>query len=564
MTQSTETTCSPSTKAPPARARSCSTRDGAIVARRAAGVPPDLPAAGLGRARPARDLEHRSSRRRARGARARPALSRARHRRHRHHQPARDDGRLGPRDRRADRATPSSGRTGAPRAICDALQRARASSRCSASGPAWCSTPTSPAPSSRWLLDHVAGARARGRARRARLRHRRHAGCLEAHRRRALHVHRRRATPRARCSSTSTRGDWDDELLRAARRPARACCREVRAVERRLRRDRRADLLGAPIPIAGIAGDQQAALFGQACFAPGHGEEHLRHRLLHADEHRRARRRRRRNSLLTTVRVAARRRAEYALEGSVFIGGAVVQWLRDGLRRSSSARRGRGARRERARQRRRATSCRPSPASARRTGTRTRAARSSASRAASTARAHRPRRARRHRLPERGRCSRRWQRATPGVALTPSCASTAAPAANDLLMQFQADLLGVPVVRPKVTETTALGAAYLAGLAVGVYAEHRRARRAVAGRAHVRADDVARARRRADGSAGSTRSRRPSPSAVTMRARARAERGRVIQATGAGGSLQIAPMRTTAAVSDAVAQQAQATAWPAG
>ncbi len=51
----------------------------------------------------------------------------------------------------------------------------------------------------------------------------------------------------------------------------------------------------------------------------------------------------------------------------------------------------------------------------------------------------------------------------------PSCASTAARAANDVLLQFQADLLGVPVVRPEVTETTALGAAYLAGLAVGFW-----------------------------------------------------------------------------------------------
>ena len=62
-------------------------------------------------------------------------------------------------------------------------------------------------------------------------------------------------------------------------------------------------------------------------------------------------------------------------------------------------------------------------------------------------------------------------------------------------MQFQADLLGIPVVRPKVIETTALGAAYLAGLSCGVYVGHRRARRAVAGRAHLPSDDVARARR---------------------------------------------------------------------
>ena len=67
-------------------------------------------------------------------------------------------------------------------------------------------------------------------------------------------------------------------------------------------------------------------------------------------------------------------------------------------------------------------------------------------------------------------------------------------AANNLLMQFQADLLGVPVVRPKVLETTALGAAYLAGLAVGFWTGHRRDRAATRGRPPLRARDAARAR----------------------------------------------------------------------
>ena len=72
---------------------------------------------------------------------------------------------------------------------------------------------------------------------------------------------------------------------------------------------------------------------------------------------------------------------------------------------------------------------------------------------------------------------------------------------NDLLMQFQADLLGIPGVRPRVIETTALGAAYLAGLAAACGAA-RRTGRAMAGRAQLRADDGARARRRADGAVG--------------------------------------------------------------
>ena len=73
---------------------------------------------------------------------------------------------------------------------------------------------------------------------------------------------------------------------------------------------------------------------------------------------------------------------------------------------------------------------------------------------------------------------------------------------NDLLMQFQADLLGIPVVRPQVIETTALGAAYLAGLASGVYRGPRRAGGAVAGGAALPADHAARARGRADGALG--------------------------------------------------------------
>ena len=140
-----------------------------------------------------------------------------------------------------------------------------------------------------WLLDHVARrARAR-RARRARVRHHRRVARLEPDRR-ARARHRRDATRAARCCSTSTRGDWDDELLRTARRAARGAAAIVRVVGRVRRRRRSA---ARAVPIAGIAGDQQAALFGQACLAPGPGEEHLRHRLLPADEHRRARRSRR-------------------------------------------------------------------------------------------------------------------------------------------------------------------------------------------------------------------------------------------------------------------------------
>ena len=79
-----------------------------------------------------------------------------------------------------------------------------------------------------------------------------------------------------------------------------------------------------------------------------------------------------------------------------------------------------------------------------------------------------------------------------GIAAARSCASTAAPSTNDLLMQFQADLLGVPVARPVVTETTALGAAYLAGLATGVWKSDGRDRGAVEGGPRLRAANAPR------------------------------------------------------------------------
>src|SRR5919205_191195 len=90
------------------------------------------------------------------------------------------------------------------------------------------------------------------------------------------------------------------------------------------------NLLGKPIPIAGIAGDQQAALFGQACTKPGMAKNTYGtgcFMLMNTGTKRIASR----NNLLTTVAWRIGDRTEYALEGSIFIAGAVVQWLRDGL-----------------------------------------------------------------------------------------------------------------------------------------------------------------------------------------------------------------------------------------
>ncbi|WP_425257118.1 glycerol kinase GlpK [Rubrivivax sp. RP6-9] len=222
-------------------------------------------------------------------------------------------------------------------------------------------------------------------------------------------------------------------------------------------------LFGAPLPIAGIAGDQQAALFGQACFSAGLAKNTYGtgcFMLMHtggqctASNH----------GLLTTAAAQPGSTPEYALEGSVFIGGAVVQWLRDGLRAISSSDQvqalaesvpdaggvvvvpaftGLGA-----------------PywnADAR--GTIVGLSRG-------TTVAHIARAALESIAFQSAALLQAMARDTGAVT---ELRVDGGASVNDLLMQFQADLLGIPVVRPRITETTALGAAYLAGLATGVW-----------------------------------------------------------------------------------------------
>ena len=255
---------------------------------------------------------------------------------------------------------------------------------------------------------------------------------------------------------------WDEDLLELLRIPASMLPKVCPSSQVY---GRVATTLGvAHVPIAGIAGDQQAALFGQMCVSPGLTKNTYGtgcFLLQNTGERPVASR----NRLLSTVAWQVGGKTAYALEGSVFIGGAVVQWLRDGLgiiKKSSDVG--------------------PLAAS----------------------------------VPDNG-----------GVYVVPAFAGLGAPhwdpyargtivgitrgttaghiaraavesiafqvadlldavrddagidlkelrvdggaAANNELLQFQADLLGVPVVRPQVTETTALGAAYLAGLAVGFW-----------------------------------------------------------------------------------------------
>ncbi len=218
------------------------------------------------------------------------------------------------------------------------------------------------------------------------------------------------------------------------------------------------------IPIAGIAGDQQAALFGQGCDRPGTSKNTYGtgcFLLLHTGERAVASRR----GLLTTVACGPRGEPAYALEGSVFIAGAAIQWLRDGLGILRQAAESESLAREvpdtagvvmvPAFVGLGAPYWRPEVRGALLGLTR------------GTNRAH-VARAALEAIAYQTRDVAEAMQADAGFRLRLLRVDGGA-AANDFLLQFQADLLGVPVVRPKVVETTALGAAQLAGLGVGLW-----------------------------------------------------------------------------------------------
>ncbi len=320
-----------------------------------------------------------------------------------------------------------------------------------------------------WLLDHVPGARQR--AERGELAF----GTVDTWllwnlTGGALHLTDASNASRTLLYNLRT-GDWDPEMLRLLRVP-RELLPEVRSSSEVYGSTVPA-LFGGPIPIGGMAGDQQAALFGQNCFSRGFAKNTYGtgcFLLMNIGREPAPSR----NKLITTVAWKLGEETEFALEGSVFIGGAVVQWLRDGLGIVSSS--------------------------------------SEVEALASS-------------VPDSG-----------GVYLVPAFAGLGAPhwdqyargtitgitrgttaghiaraalegiafqvadvlevmrddsgipmdqlrvdggaSANDLLLQFQADILQVPVVRPKVTETTALGAAYLGGLATGFWKSRQEVQRA--------------------------------------------------------------------------------------
>jgi glycerol kinase len=310
-----------------------------------------------------------------------------------------------------------------------------------------------------WLLDHVEGARAR--AERGELAF----GTIDSWLVYKLTDGRLHVTDPSNASRTLLFNiqtlEWDDELLRLLRVP-RSVLPEVRASSEVYGEASVAGLAG--VPIAGIAGDQQAALFGQLCTEAGltkntygTGCFMLQNTGTSAPVSR--------HKLLSTVAWRRGSRTEYALEGSVFIGGAVVQWLRDGLGIIESS----------ADVEALATSVPDTggvflvPAfaglGAPHWDAYARGAIVGLTRG--TTAAHIARAAVESIAYQVADLAQAMQ-ADAGVALSELRVDGGA-ARNDLLLQLQADLMGVPVSRPKVTETTALGAAYLAGLAAGVW-----------------------------------------------------------------------------------------------
>jgi glycerol kinase len=256
--------------------------------------------------------------------------------------------------------------------------------------------------------------------------------------------------------------DWDDELLKILDVP-RAMLPEVRSSSE-IYAQTDAAWFGRPIPIAGAAGDQQAATFGQACFAPGSAKNTYGtgcFMLMNTGETPIPSR----NNLVTTIGWGLEGRVTYCLEGSIFIAGAVVQWLRDGLgiiKTSADVEQLAGSVPD-------TDGVYFVPAfvglGAPHWDPYARGAIFGLTRG--TTAAHLARAAVESMAYQTCDVLEAMQRDA-GIQVSELKVDGGA-SANRQLMQFQADLLGVTVRRPLVAETTALGAAYLAGLAVGYW-----------------------------------------------------------------------------------------------
>ena len=259
------------------------------------------------------------------------------------------------------------------------------------------------------------------------------------------------------------KGEWDAEMLRLFRVPA-AVLPEVVWSSQNVG-DVTTSLGLGGIAIAGIAGDQQAALFGQLCWDAGEAKntygtgcfllQHIGTQFVRS-----------KNRLITTLAASTQKRLEYAFEGSIFIGGAVVQWLRDNLKLIGAS-----------------ADVEALAASVPDTGGVVfvpafvglgaphwdpHAAGMIIGLRRGTLPGHIARAALESIAYQVADVLEAVQSETTAV---PDLRVYGGAAVNNLLMQFQADVLGVPVVRPQVTETTALGAAYLAGLATGFWAD---------------------------------------------------------------------------------------------
>jgi glycerol kinase len=311
-----------------------------------------------------------------------------------------------------------------------------------------------------WLLDHVPGARERAEHGELAF------GTIDSWLVWKLTNGARHVTDVSNASRTLllniATAQWDDFMLQRLRIP-RAVLPDVVSSSMASDTAPVATLGTAKVRIAGIAGDQQAALFGQACFEPGMAKNTYGtgcFLLMNTGTTPLAST----NRLLTTI---AWRTTDlrYALEGAVFVGGAVVQWLRDGL----------GLIKESAEIEALAASVPDTggvylvPAftglgsphwDAYARGTIVGISRG-------TTRGHIARAALEAIAFQSAEVLQAMQRDAGHPLLELRVDGGAAR--NDLLLQFQSDLLGVPVVRPQVTETTALGAAYLAGLGVGFW-----------------------------------------------------------------------------------------------
>ena len=315
-----------------------------------------------------------------------------------------------------------------------------------------------------WLLDNVAGARAA--AERGELAF----GTVDTWLVWQLTGGQRHVTDVSNASRTMLfnvhSNQWDDELLALLRIP-RSLMPEVQPSASHFG-DTTAEFLGAPIHIGGMAGDQQSALFGQACFSAGMAKNTYGtgcFMLMHTG----AKFQTSHNGLLTTSAAQASAQPQFALEGSVFVGGAVVQWLRDGLRAIEHS----GQVQQLAESVPDSGGVMMVPAftglgapywNADARGTITGLTRG-------TTIAHIARAALESIAYQSAALLQAMSRdaVTNGGQPVSELRVDGGACVNNLLMQFQADLLGIPVVRPACVETTALGAAYLAGLATGIY-----------------------------------------------------------------------------------------------